>query len=193
MSATNARHRAIGNAYTHRRNVFTAFHDAVDTVYSDADVPRARFNLIDPAPGLIFEVIDAPSADALPALESWLLEEHLPARIRAGGGISSAGVFRVNPPRIWGHSAARYAELEHIGQHGTQLTILWFLADPPAQAWAGGFADAAATARASGRGEVALVAPFIPLKMATDSYMDRLRDPLPEAPHRALPSIPDPS
>lgn len=58
---------------------------------------------------------------------------------------------------------------------GTRLTLLWFLQDDPRDQWRDHFADLDAAVRASGLGEVQLVAPFIPTVPGTDRYVDELR------------------
>lgn len=177
MSATNARHRAVGNQYPQRTNVYTAFHDTAGTVYRDADVPRARFSLMDPAAGLVLQVIDAPSSESREQLERWLLGHYLSSRVVPGSPISSAMVFRPNAPRVWGHSTQRYAELGEVANDGRRLTLLWFLTEDPRDVWYEHFAREQENIAAGCHGVTAFVAPFIAMKMGTSTYVDQLRGP----------------
>ncbi|MET0146321.1 MAG: hypothetical protein ABW328_16290 [Ilumatobacteraceae bacterium] len=159
-----------------RDHAFTSFQDKAGTVYAGDDVPRDVFSLMDPAPGLVLEVVDAPSADERDDLERWLLEDYLPGRVTADQHVSSAMVWRTNGPDD-GMKPEVKARLAKVANGGRRLTILWFLTVDPRKIWADHFSSEVELVAAGGQGEVALVAPFIPSKMGTDTYVDQLRAP----------------
>lgn len=172
-SASNAHLVSVGDVNRERTHVFTSFQDKAGTVYADPSVPADVFALMDPAPGLVVAVYDAPTAGARDALEDWLLDVHLPQRIVESGPVSSGLVFRVTPPYV-GMKPEVFAALTEVANEGRRLTVLWFLREDPVDCWPF-FADEIADVRASGLGEVALLAPFRPSKMGTTLYEDRLR------------------
>jgi hypothetical protein len=143
-------------------------------VYRDHAVPRDIFSLMDPAPGLVLGLVDAPSAADRPQLESWLLDEHLPRRLATDGVVRSAMVFRTNPP----DSRMRpdvLAGLARVAGNGGRLTILWFLDESPEVRWVGEFGGVEDDIERGGRGELTFLAPFIPSIMGTDAYTEVIR------------------
>jgi hypothetical protein len=160
-----------------RDHVFTSFQDKAGTVYRDDSVPRDVFSLMDPAPGLVLEVVDAPTAEARDDLESWLLNEHLPARVKPGHPISSAMVWRTNGPDEGMKPEVR-ARLGKVANDGKRLTIMWFLTADPREVWDASFTAEADAIAAGGKGEMSFIAPFIPSKMGTNTYDDQLRAPI---------------
>jgi hypothetical protein len=89
---------------------------------------------MDPAPGLVLGLLDAPSAAERPELERWLLEDHLPASLSPEGPTASAMVFRTNPPdpRL---RPDVLAGLARAAGNGGRLTVLWFLDQAPSTQW----------------------------------------------------------
>lgn len=170
--AINARHRHTGNISLDRDHIFTSFQDNAGAVYRDADVPKARWSLVDPPAGLVVEVVDAADAAERDALEDWLLTEHLPARLTPEGAATSAMVFRTNPPSP-GHSRAVYESQLKVTNEGRRLTVLWFLDRDPRESWSQ-FSDEVDTVAASRLGEAVFVAPFIPCRMGTNAYEDEI-------------------
>jgi hypothetical protein len=86
-----------GRVNDNRDHVYTSFQDKAGTVYRDQSIPNRVFTLIDPAAGLVLEIVDAPSPETRDDLEKWLLEVHLPARITGNSLVSAAMVFRTVP------------------------------------------------------------------------------------------------
>lgn len=174
LAATNQRLGEQGRIFTARDHVYTSFTDHAGTAYRDNTVPRDIFALMDPAPGLVLSLIDAPSARGLPALEQWLLTSYLPAKIGASGTIASAMVFRTNPPdqRL---RPDVLAGLARVTGNGGRLCVLWFLEQPPHQCWDDIFTSVEADVTAGGAGSVTLLAPFIPSVMGTDALVDLIR------------------
>ncbi|GAA1844260.1 hypothetical protein GCM10009836_24590 [Pseudonocardia ailaonensis] len=158
-----------------RTHVFTSFQEAAGTVYRDDEVPRDVFTLVDPAPGLVLEAVDAPTAETRGELERWLLEEHLPAVTREPGSpVASAMVFRTEGP--YPEMSAEVREmLGKVGAGGRRLTVLWFLTADPRDVWDTVFAGEQSRVETAGRGRVSLLAPFIPSRMGTNAYDDQLR------------------
>ncbi|WP_173922464.1 hypothetical protein [Agromyces sp. Marseille-P2726] len=173
LAAMNARLGEEGRIFTERDHVYTSFTDHAGTVYRDARVARDIFALMDPAPGLVLGLVDAPNADERPALERWLLDEYLPPRVNRGGPATSAMVFRTNPPdpRL---RPDVLAGLARVAGNGGRLTVLWFLDENPSVHWAEQFARVGEEV-ADGGGELTLLAPFIPSLMGTDTYVDVIR------------------
>lgn len=177
VGAANARHRAIGNYIHDRKTVYTAFHDSAGNVYRDRSVPLARHALQDPSPGLVLQVVDAPTREGRDDLEQWLLKEYLPSRVKPGGPVSLAMVFRVLPPKPYYHSKKAFDLLKEVANDERRLTILWFLTQDPREIWEQHFTKEVENVAAGGKGETTLVAPFIPVKPGTDLYVDQLRGP----------------
>jgi hypothetical protein len=173
--ASNNHLVSIGDVNRDRTHVFTSMQDKAGTVYASDEVPRDIHTLMDPAPGLVLQTVDAPDAAGRDALEDWLLDEHLPTRVVPGGVVSSAMVFRVTPAFV-GMKPEVYAALQHVANEGRRLTVLWFLTEDPRECW-DAFTGEVDAVRAGGRGETTLVAPFIPAKMGTTLYEDQLRAP----------------
>lgn len=159
-----------------RTHIYTSFQDHAGNVYASPDVPSARFSLMDPAPGLVLQAVDAPDAESRDELERWLLEDYLPTRVTPDSPVSLAMVFQVTPPAK-GMKPEVYAALEGVANGGRRLTVLWFLTKDPRDVWDEFFSNEVENVRAGGKGETALVAPFIPSKMGTTLYEDQLRAP----------------
>lgn len=157
-----------------RTHVFTSFQDLAGSVRVSDDVPSAELTLIDANPGLVLQVVDAPDASGRDALERWLLDEYLPARVVPGSPVEIAMVWRVNPPDSGNKPEVRAAAEKTAGT-GNRLTILWFLGRPPIEIWDDFFVDEQKHIAVSGKGRTVFVAPFIPAKMGTDAYVDQLR------------------
>jgi hypothetical protein len=174
-SAANAYLVSVGDVNRDRTHVFTSFQDKAGTVYASDEIPRDVHCLMDPAPGLVLQVLDAPDAAGRAALEDWLLDEYLPPRVTVDGPASSAMVFEVTPP-YRGMKPEVYAALEKVANEGRRLTVLWFLTQDPRECW-DSFTGEVEAVRAGGLGETSLVAPFIPAKMGTTLYEDQLRAP----------------
>lgn len=148
----------------HRTHVYTAFHDHVGTVASSEHVPSGQFSLIDPAPGLVLQTFDAPDREARRALQSFLLDDHLPARIIGNPHIMSATLFApASPPS--GLKPEVIAAANRVSNDGTRVTVVWFLATDPRNVWDDHFADRSDPVADAGVGTTTLVAPFLPFRM----------------------------
>jgi hypothetical protein len=83
-------------------------------------------------------------------------------------------VFRTNPPdpRL---RPDVLAGLARVAGNGGRLAVLWFLDEEPARRWTDTFDRAGDEIASGGHGQVALMAPFIPSVMGTDTYADMIR------------------
>lgn len=174
LAAMNARLGEEGRIFTDRDHVYTSFTDHAGTAYRDPHVPRNVFSLMNPAPGLVLGLVDAPSLEERPELERWLLEEYLPKFLSSNDAVASAMVFRTNPPdsRL---RADVLSGLARVAGNGGRLTILWFLDRHPSEQWAQRFGRVDDEIAVGGRGELTLIAPFIPSIMGTDMCVDMIR------------------
>ncbi len=169
--AANNRCAEDGRKFTERTLVFSEFQEWATSIYRSESVPRDIFALINPCPGLVLEVVDAPEPEGRDSLEKWLVEEHLPSRLRAPESPAElAMVFRTNPPRKHASHVAK-----DCSNGGRRLTILWFLTRDPRENWSSFFGPEGALVAAGGAGRLSLIAPFIPAKMGSDLYVDQLR------------------
>lgn len=172
-SASNAYLVSIGDVNRDRTHVYTSFQDKVGSVYVDDTVPHDMFALMDPSAGLVLEAVDAPIAADRDELADWLLDEHLLSRVTPDSPVWCAIVFEVTPP-FEGMKPEVYAALKGVANEGRRLTVLWFLNRDPRECW-DFFEGEPKLVTSGGKGEVALVAPFIPAKMGTTQYEDQLR------------------
>ena len=79
-------------------------------------------------------------------------------------------VFRTDPPR----EHAR-ADRRDQSNGARRLTLLWFLTQDPRESWNAFFREEGRILQQSGHARLTLIAPFIPAKMGTDTYLDQLR------------------
>ncbi|KAF2502265.1 hypothetical protein BU16DRAFT_587421 [Lophium mytilinum] len=175
--AVYARLVAEHRVYEHRDHVFTSFQDKAGTVYASPDVPRDVFTLLDPAPGLVLEILDAEDeAGDASALRAWLLETHLPARVAiAASPVASAMVFGTRPAEAMpAEVLARVGEGAGAASEPRRVTVLWFLRREPREVW-GWFEGEEERVRAGRLGRVRFCAPFVPARMGTNEFDDQLR------------------
>jgi hypothetical protein len=165
---------AQGRNFTDRRLVLVSFADHIGSVYRDERVPRDVFALMDPAGGMVVQLVDVPDAADRDAAAAWLLDDFLPARLAVEGAKAhSVLVFRGAEDT----SAMRPAlqELQRRADNdGRRLVLLWFLDSDPRTAWESEFAPLPGVMAESGHGVVEWVAPFLPARMGTDDYVDQL-------------------
>src|SRR5215211_3486733 len=159
---------AAGRMYYDRDLVMTGYQEKVATVYRDGEVPPDTYSLLDPAPGIVLELIDAPNAASRQGLETWLTEHHLPSRLAPGCPVTSAIVFRHEEPQLGVKPELRPLQ-ERIRNGGRRLTVLWFLTEDPRDCWAY-FETEPAAAATAGVGESVLITPFVPSRMGTNTY-----------------------
>ena len=163
-----------GRGFTNRLHVYTAFQRYRFGLVRDPGPMKPHLALNANFPGMVVEVIDAPNDAALPALETWLRDEHLPAFLPS----SPAGVVTCFTPvpfsqgRIEQPGTTPVAPPDGVGH---QLCLLYFLDRDPFVCFPSAFDDHVAAIRASGKGELRFCGPFVPTHVGTDRYVDELR------------------
>ncbi|MCJ1302881.1 hypothetical protein MMC08_005686 [Hypocenomyce scalaris] len=162
-----------------RDHVYTSFQTKAFTVYRDPSVPNEVFTLMDPPAGLVLEILDSNSAESRGDFERWLSTKHLPSRLTGDSPFSSVMVFRtLGPdPNIKPEVQQRVAKVSMVSSDLCRLTVLWFLTKSPHEVWDSFFLPEAGLVESGGFGTVSMLAPFIPSKMGTDTYVDQLRAP----------------
>lgn len=148
-----------------RTHIFTNDQDYLGAVYRDERGPRDIHALSYPYAGLALQVVDAPSAEARPALERWLREDHLP-QVLAGSPAAMTLIFAATPP---------VRPKAGIDWYDRRLTLMTFLETEPDGIWADLFTPQDARIAESGLGKVELSSPFLPTLPGTDRYVDELR------------------
>ncbi len=138
-----------------RTHVYTAFHElAFAHVFDPA--PMAAIHSLDyPYRGLAVELVDAPDAGSRKDLVQWLRDEYVPAQ---GGPIGQCLAFVPRP--------VPEERREGLGWRGQdperRVCLLWFLREDPHEFWPGSFAKHAEEIEAGGKGQLVLLAPFVP-------------------------------
>jgi len=164
-----------GRGFVERTHVYTAFHRYRFGLVRDPDGPMKPHLALDaPFRGLLVEVVDAPSAEALPALEAWLRDEHLPAHL-AG---SDAGVVVAFTPVPFSQGRIEQPgtkAVEPPAGVGVQLCLLWFLDGDALDGAGRALAAHHADLTASGLGTLRFSGGFVPTHVGTDDYVDDLR------------------
>jgi hypothetical protein len=177
----NKRLNRDGRVYRDRTHVFTAFQRHVSTYYRDgAAGPRDIHALDHPYQGLVLEVIDTETAEQRRLLTDWLMDRHLPSRLRTGGSAAPSAaapspaamctVFEPLPLPV-----DRMSYVKPVDGTDTRLTLLWFLQQDPRTCWDAFTGLDGEVAGAVPGARVELVAPFLPTLPGTDAYVDELR------------------
>lgn len=172
----NKRLNRDGRVYRDRTHVFTAFQQHVSTYYRDgAAGPRDIHALDHPYQGLVLEVVDTETAEQRRQLTDWLMDRHLPSRLRAGGsgGPSPAAMCTLFEPLPL--PVDRMSYVKPVDGTDTRLTLLWFLQQDPRSCWDAFTGLDGEVAGAVPGARVELVAPFLPTLPGTDAYVDELR------------------
>ena len=163
-----------GRGFIERTHVYTAFHRFRFGLVRDAGPMQPHLALDAGFSGLLVEVVDAPSPETLPALESWLRDDHLPAHL-AG---SDAGMVLAFTPVPFSQGRIEQPgtkAVEPPAGVGRQLCLLWFLDGDPHHGAGDHLYTHHAALAASGLGELRFSGPFVPTHVGTDDYVDHLR------------------
>lgn len=163
---------AQGRNFAERRLIFVSFADHIGSVYRDESIPRDVFALMDPPGAMVVQLIDVPDAGQRDDVAQWLLNDALPERLAApGSSAHSVLVFRGA-----GDTSAMRPALQDLQQkadnHGRRLILLWFLDHEPQRTWDEEFAPL--PEYFAEKAPVEWMAPFIPARMGTDTYVDEL-------------------
>lgn len=165
---------AEGRGFAERDLIFVSFADRVGTAYRDDDVPRDRFELIDPAGGLVVQLIDAADAEERRAVTQWLADDLIPARLALPGTSAHSAVMFHGAADTSAMRPALRDLQSRADNAGRRILLLWFLDHDPRDTWAEEFAPLPELIAAGGRAAVEWSAPFIPAHMGTDLYVDEL-------------------
>lgn len=163
-----------GRGFAKRTHVYTAFQTFRFARVRDPGPLKPHLALDADFAGLVVEVIDAPSDEALPALESWLEREELPRfQPRSPAGVVTAFTpVPFSQGRIEQPGTRPVAPPDGVGR---QLCLLWFLDRDPFVCFPSAFDEHLAALRASGSGELRFCGAFVPTHVGTDRYVDELR------------------
>jgi hypothetical protein len=178
MFAANDRLVEAGRNFPQKSHVFTSLQDTATLLYRDDEVVRAQHALSYDYAGIVVEIIEVSDPSDRADLTHWLAEEHIPAVLR-GSAAAMCGVF--HPIKLGkralassvGASAALV--LEAAAADDRRVTLLWFLDQDPRRCWDEAFLREADRIGQSGKGQLQLLAPFIPSVMGTDRFVDQLR------------------
>jgi hypothetical protein len=163
-----------GRGFTARRHTYTAFHQYRFGLVRDSGPLKPHLALDANFPGLLVEVIDAPSPEAFGDMQDWLRTKHLPQHL---SGSAAAMVLAFTPRpfsqgRIDQPGTPPVEEPQGVGR---QLCLLWFLDRDPR-----GIADDDLRKHHAGIAEHPLTelrfsGAFLPTMVGTDAYVDELR------------------
>lgn len=162
-----------GRGNPHREHVYTSFHRYRFGIVRDPGPMQPHLALDAAYPGLLVEVVDAPDADTLPALEAWL-RDHLPAYLATSpaGQVLAFTPVPFSQGRIEQQGTKAVAPPQGIGR---QLCLLWFLEHDPAALADDRLRAHHAELAASGLGALRFSGAFVPTQVGTDRYVDELR------------------
>jgi hypothetical protein len=178
MFAANDRLVGSGRNFPQKSHVFTSLQNTAAMLYRDADVVRARHALSYAYPGIVVEIIEVPDAPQRADLTIWLTEQHIPALLK-GSAAAMCGVFHPVHlgERALSSSVGAIAApiLEAAAADDCRVTLLWLLDQDPRLCWDVIFLDEEDRIGRSGKGQLQLLAPFVPSVMGTDRFVDQLR------------------
>ena len=162
-----------GRGFTARNHVYTAFHRYRFGLVRDAGPMKPHLALNAPYVGLLVEVIDAPSPDALVDLEAWLRDEHIPAQLPSlpAGVVTAFTPVPFSQGRIDIPGTPPVAPPEGVG---VRLCLLWFLDRDPFVCIPDAFGAHHRALDESGLGTLRFSGAFVPTVFGTDRYVDEL-------------------
>jgi len=163
-----------GRGFAQRTHVYTAFHRYCFGVTRAAGPMKPHLALDAGFPGLLVEIVDAPSEAAFHDLERALHDTILPAAL----GHSPASMVLAFTPKPFTQGLIDDPSTPPVAPPagvGRRLCLLWFLDDDPTgidddvlrRHHAALASDSAGTLRFSGA--------FVPTLVGTDRYVDELR------------------
>jgi hypothetical protein len=164
----------FGRGFTNRQHVYTAFHRFRFAAVRDSGPMQPHLALDAPFAGLVVEIIDTPTDAALPALQAWLADEHVPAFLPS----SPAGLVTAFTPVPFSQGRIEQPGTPAVPPPpgvGKQLCLLWFLDRDPHLCFPDAFASHVDALAAKGLGTLRFCGPFVPTVVGTDRYVDELR------------------
>jgi hypothetical protein len=163
-----------GRGFADRSHVYTAFHRYRFGLVRDSGPMKPHHALDAGFPGLLVEVVDAPSTDEFEPMAAWLRDDCLPSEL-AGSSAAMVLAFTpvpfteglINQPGTPGVNSP-----EGVGK---QLCLLWFLADDPRYVTDEVLRAHHAGMAASRLTELRFSGAFLPTIVGTDIYVNQLR------------------
>jgi hypothetical protein len=158
-----------------RRHVFSRIQPYAGVVYADPeeDGPLDVHALDHPFGGVVLEVLRARPGHDREQLLTWLMEEHLPARLApARAALCLVSLDRDLPDEL----ASRTRRIPQAYGEGAdeRLTLLWFTEDDALDGWADRFAPHADAVDDAGIGRLEFAGPFIPTVPGTNRHIDTI-------------------
>lgn len=159
-----------GRGFVKRQHVYTSFQQYRFGLVRDSGPMKPHVALDVRFPGLLVEIVDAPSTDEFEAMEAALRDEVLPGALAE----SSASMVLAFTPKPFSQGLINDPTTPPVAPPdgvGRQLCLLWFLDNDPRE-----LADDTLRAHhESLPGELRFSGLFIPTDVGTDRYVDELR------------------
>ncbi len=178
MFAANDRLVESGRNFPEKSHVFTSLQDTAALLYRDDGVVRGQHALSYDYPGIVVEVIAVDDAARRGDLAHWLTQEHIPGVLRHSAA-AMCGMFypvklgdRAQSSHVGASAAPVFAA---AAADDRRITLLWFLDEDPRACWDRTFLAEEDRINRSAKGQLQLLAPFIPSVMGTDRFVDQLR------------------
>lgn len=163
-----------GRNNPHRDLVLTWLCDYRGGLGRDADSVPPEVALDHPYAGLVMAWLDRAQAASLEVLWAGVEASLLP-RMLAGSPIDQVLCFAPRDfPAPPAHVPLTPGALQPNASVGERLLVLFFLQCTPQEAWAPHFKGLGEALAASGLGELALAAPFLPTPRGTRRHLDAL-------------------
>jgi hypothetical protein len=159
-----------GDPSVERTHVLTNFNDYLGATVRDGDVPADVHALVDPAAGLVVELVEATDGHTRDELDAWLAHEYLPALVtRPGSPVMQA--LRFAPRPLPGDKLSHVRSVDDVDRI---ITILYFCDRDPREMWDTAFVGHNTVIDAGGIGRLDACVPFIATKHGTNVYTDDL-------------------
>ena len=158
-----------------RRHVFSRLQPYAGAVYADRedDGPLDVHALDHPFGGVVVEVLRTGPGQERAALVDWLLGEFVPARLGTARADMCLVSLDAELPDAVAQKTSRVPRT--YGEEADQrVTLLWFTADDPLEAWSDRFASHADGIRDGGLGVLEFASPFVPTVPGTNRHVDQL-------------------
>jgi hypothetical protein len=150
-------------------HIYTGYHDYLGAAYAEGFSPRDIHALQFPFSCLVLEIFDGVDPSRLDDLRTWLTEERIPKGLVASGQSMCLQFAPMPLP------PEKQRLMSAPTRDGSRVTCLWFTMCEPGELWACGFADIEENLESTGFGRLRLAAPFWPVRVGTDDYVDQLR------------------
>jgi hypothetical protein len=160
---------AAGRVFDDRDVQIATVYDYVGAMRRDADGVPPFMALDHRFAACVWMMFERDDAIPAPAFQTWLLDDFM-ASWFAGSPVALAAGFTPRLKEPWWPAAA--PEVEGVGR---RVVVAAFVETDVASVWTDRFVPLGPAVDASGQGHTLLVAPFIPTRPGTDTYIDQLR------------------